>query len=89
MALLELAENLAVQGFVFENFPQIDEKEELRNGLKGRCNKGLSYDLEGNLVVSTDKWNEGKEGALRASMANSFTTVSAITLKIPNDHITT
>ena len=30
---------------------------------------GLSYDLIGNLVGSTDKWNEGKEGALRASMA--------------------
>ena len=45
MDLLEQAENLAVQGFAFENFPQIDEKEELSNGLKGRCNKGLSYDL--------------------------------------------
>ena len=55
MALLELAENLAVQGFVFENFPLIDEKEELRDGLRGRCNNGLSYDLEGNIVVSTDK----------------------------------
>ena len=45
MASLELAEDLAVQGFDFEKLPQIDEKEELGNGLKGRCNKGLSYDL--------------------------------------------
>ena len=31
---------------------------------------GLSYDLIGNLVGSTDKWNEeGEEEALRASMA--------------------
>ena len=38
-----LAEDLALQGFDFEKFPQIDGKEELGNGfLKGRCYKGLS-----------------------------------------------